>query len=258
MSHLIRFYSGGGKPTLLSREESEVAQLELEPGRGEDIDFSGRRSCIGYRTGEGYQPCPNGAINVNQCPTCSHRDIARCYTVGDFSAYPELYQEAKKEEYCLYLAGFGEDIVKCGVTRKERFEERMREQGADFGCIVAVQTGPDGIYGAEEALQARFGFANSVRLAEKMRRLVFDKDAARENFQNAVELVEGSGALPDFSPRIVDFSQCYPRLSSPQQAYSVLGEILGAKGEILLFKSESGREFAVNMRAKSGHFFERK
>ena len=256
MSHLLRFYSGEGKPTILSREPEGVSAIEL--GKREDIAFTGRRACIGFRAPDGYHECRNGAIHVRQCPTCAALDMARAYTVGDFSGYPELYEQAKKEEYALYLAGFGEDITKCGVTRKERFEERMREQGADFGCVVASYCGPDKIYAAEESLQARFGFANAVRLEQKMRRLAFDFGAARENFKSAVELIVCSGALPDFSPQILDFSQHYPRLHSPQRADSILGDILGAKGEILLFKSEGGREFAVNMRQQVGSFFERK
>lgn len=193
-----------------------------------------------------------------QCPACNYLDMARAYTVGNFSGYPELYEKAVSEEYCLYLAGFGDDIIKCGVTRKERFEERMREQGADFGCMVAVYTGPDEIYDAEHALQYRFNFNNSVRIAEKMRRLVFDYDTARKNFKSTVEMVACSGCLPDFQQGVIDFSPHYPHLSSPHITHSIIGEILGAKGEILLFKSESGRQFAVNMRAKVGHFFERK
>ncbi len=256
MSHLIRFYSGEGKPTLLSREPEGVAAVEL--GEREDISFSGKRACIGYRSPDGYRECKNSAINIRQCPCCAALDMAKAYTVGDFSGYPELYEEAKQEEYALYLAGFGEDIIKCGVTRKERFEERMREQGADFGCVVATYLGPDQIYDAEAALQSRFSFANSVRLEQKMRRLVFDRGAARENFSSAVEMVASSGVLQGFSPSITDFSPHYPLLHSPQRSASVLGEILGAKGEILLFRSEGSREFAVNMRSQVGSFFERK
>lgn len=254
--HLIRFYSGEGRPTLLYREEGCVKTAEL--GKKEDIAFSEHRACIGFRSPEGYQQCANGAINIRQCPSCSFRDMAKAYTVGDFSGYPKLYEEAKREEYCLYLAGFGQDIVKCGVTRKERFEERMREQGADFGCIVAQFTGPDQVYGAEESLQSRFSLANSVRLAQKIRRLVFDRQAAREHFSSTLEMVRSSGVLPDFTPNIIDLSPHYPRLHSPQATDSVLGEILGAKGEILLFKSQGGRHFAVNMREKVGSFYERK
>lgn len=255
---LIRFYSGEGMPTLLSRENDDVIPLELPLSKHEDIDFSGKKACIGFRAPGGYHECVNGAINVAQCPACSFRDMAKAYTVGDFSGYPELYEEAKKEEYVLYLAGFGQDIIKCGVTRKERFEERMREQGADFGCVVATYLGPDEVYGAEGALQTRFSFSNSVRIAEKMRRLVFDKGMAAGHFRDTAEMVRNSGVLAEFSPKIIDLSSHYPRLSSPQQTHSILGEIVGAKGEILLFRSQAGREFAVNMRAKTGHFFERK
>jgi len=180
MLHLLRFYSGEGKPTLLSRsEEGEVSAVELPAGRQADVDFGGQLACIGYRTPETYLPCANRAIHTRQCPTCSARDVAKAYTVGDFSGYPELYKEAIGEEYCLYLAQFGTDITKCGVTRHERFGERMREQGADFGCVVALFKGPDKIYNAESALQSRFSFANAVRLAQKMQRLSFDRDAAK-------------------------------------------------------------------------------
>lgn len=256
LPHLLRFYSGEGKPVFLSRMEGAVIPAGL--GKSEDIVFSERPSCIGYRTPEQYLPCPNSAVHVKQCTTCAARDVAKVYTVGDFSGFPEVYEEAKKEEYCLYLAQFGEDITKCGVTRLERFEERMREQGADFGCAVASFTGPDEVYGAEEAIQSRFSFANAVRLEQKIRRLVFDKGTARESFSSAVDMVRASGVLPDFAPHILDFSSHYPRVHSPQRTYSILGSILGAKGEILLFKSEAGREFAVNMRAQVGSFYERK
>jgi hypothetical protein len=277
MRHLLRFYSGEGKPTLIHRisggeskgggggegEEgaayakaqaaSEVSGLELE-GR-QDIVFSDRLSCIGFRTPDGYCRCPNRAIHTRQCPTCSALDISRAYTKGDFSGYPSLYEEAKKQEYVLYLAGFGEDIVKCGVTRAERFEHRMREQGADFGAIVAKYIGPDEIYKAETALQSRFNFSNAVRLAQKMRRLEFDSGFARDNFSAHVELVRSSGVLPDFKMAVRDFSEFYPRVKGAKETQSILGDILGAKGEILLFKSEHGRHFAVNMRHKVGTFF---
>lgn len=256
MLHLLRFYSGEGKPTLVSRHKGGIEAVEL--GSKEDIVFSEQFACIGYRTPETYLPCPNSALHSRQCPTCAARDVAKVYTVGDFSGFPEVYEEAKKEEYCLYLAQFGEDITKCGVTRKERFEERMKEQGADFGCIIAAFTGPGEVYGAEEAIQSRFSFANAVRLEQKIRRLVFDKGTARESFSSAVDMVGTSGVLPDLTPSIIDFSPHYPRLHSPHRTYSVLGEILGAKGEILLFKSEGGREFCVNMRAQVGSFYERK
>ena len=257
MLHLLRFYSGEGKPSLLFRDaEDKVDSAAL--GTREDIEFSSRIACIGYCTPETYFPCANSAVHVRQCPTCAARDVAKAYTVGDFSLYPTLYNEAQKEEYCLYLAQFGAEITKCGVTRKARFEERMREQGADFGCVIASFRGPDEVYHAEEAVQSRFSFANSVRLAQKLRLLSFDANAARESISSAVDMVRSSGVLPDFTPQIRDFSPSYPRVKRVQQTYSVLGEILGAKGEILLFRSDSGKDFAVNMRSQVGSFFERK
>ena len=271
MRHLIRFYSGEGKPTLFFREPNgnrdshDCAPLPAGKAGGEfgtlvlegaqDINFSDRLACIGYKAPDGYHECKNGAIHTRQCPTCAALDLARAYTKGDFSGYPSVYEEAKKEEYVLYLAGFGDDIVKCGVTRKERFESRMREQGADFGCVIAQFVGPDAIYHAEASVQSRFNLSNAVRLAQKMRRLEFDHGFARENFTAHVELVKDSGAVPDFTPNIIDFSEFYPRVKHAEETHTIIGEILGAKGEILLFRSGLGRHFAVNMRKKVGTFF---
>jgi len=256
MLHLIRFYSGNGEPTLLYWQDGKV---ETSPLSGlEDLSFSPRRACIGWKSPGSHHVCANSAINIRQCPTCAAMDVSRAYTVGDFSGYPALYKEASDEEYALYLAAFGEDIIKCGVTRSERFLERMREQGADFGCIVAKFQGPDMVYSAEAQLQSRFMFSNSVRLAQKIRRLDFDSQAARENFASSLELVRSSGVLPDFSPGIIDLSGHYPRVHSPHISDSVLGKILGAKGELLFFRSEFGSDYVVNMRGHVGHFFERK
>ena len=255
MAQLLRFYSGEGLPTMLSRVEEGIQTSELSGKH--DIVFSEKCACIGYRKPEGYVSCPNKAVGMKQCPHCQHRDVARAYTVGDFSLYPQLYQKAKEEKYVLYLAGFGEDIVKCGVTRKERFMERMREQGADFGCVVASYDGPDRVYDAESSLQSRFNFSNSVRIAQKMRRLSFDHQAASAAFCSSVEMVASSGALEGFTPEIIDFAGHYPKVRNFEHADSVLGNVLGAKGEILLFRSDGGRTFALNMRAKVGSFYER-
>lgn len=253
MRHLLRFYSGEAKPTAVFREEGAVKTLEITGEQ--DINFSDRLACIGWRAPEGYHPCRNDAIHTRQCPTCSALDMSRAYTKGDFSGYPGLHDKAMREEYALYLAGFGEDIVKCGVTRKERFLHRMLEQGADFGCIVATYAGPDEIYGKEALVQSRFNVSNSVRISQKMRRLSFDHSAARINFSSTVELVKNSGALPEITSEIMDFSGHYPRVKHAAETHTIVGEVLGAKGEILLFKSGLGRHFAINMRKQVGTFF---
>ena len=255
MFHTIRFYSGEGKPTIFCRSESGVERLELSDV--ENISFSKKVSCIGYKSPEGYRQCPHFATNTRQCPSCLAKDMSRAYTVGDFSGYPALYDEARKEEYALYLAGFGEDIIKCGITRKERFLERMTEQGADFGCIICVFFGPDGVYSAEANVQSRFQFANSVRLAQKMRRLNFDRATAIEAFRSSVQMVCSSGMLPDFSPDIVDFSPNYPKLGKVREEDNISGKIIGSKGEILFYRSSLGVDCAVNMRKKVGTHFER-
>lgn len=250
--HLIRFYSGESLPTIIYRQGEEIGKMEVS-GK-QYLEFSEKLFCIGFRSMEGYFPCPHKAQNTSQCRLCSFRDISKAYTRGDFSGYPELYEEAQKEEYVLYLAGFGHDLVKCGVTRKDRFALRMLEQGADFGCILASFAGPDEVYFAEAQFQSRFQLCNSVRISQKIRRLEFDHSLAKKNFSEAVCLVRESGILNFDQSPIIDFSSHYPRVRGVEEKRHIDGKVLGAKGEILLFES-GGRHFAVNMRKKVGSFF---
>jgi hypothetical protein len=262
--HFLRFFSYTLTPTIIYRDQA-VSELSLEIGKYEDIVFSREVSCIGYKTEKEYVLCPRKENGVRQCQFCSLYDISRVYTVGDFSLYPDLYEEAKKQEYCLYVACFGENLFKCGVTRKDRFQERMLEQGADFGSIILVLEGPEEIYGLEKKVQAEFHLLDAVRLDQKIRNLNFNKDLAKSNFEKKLEQISNSTFFSKNSItlekfQIYDFTSYYPKINAPIQTYnSVLGNILGAKGELLFFESiYSKRHYVINMRKKVGHFFQRK
>jgi hypothetical protein len=251
MRHVLNFQSSRDGPMLTVRDGREVSQEKMEGKR--IAFFSPTRSCIGYRKTEGFAGCANNAIHVMQCPTCSARDISRAFTVGDFSGYPELYEECKKQSYSLYLAAFGEDIIKCGITRHERLVERWIEQGADMGCEITRFLGPDAVYAVEETVQNTFGFTNAVRNASKLSRLSFDHNRARRHMENAIAKVEESGLFEKIAGELTDLSEHYPAAASARVSDSIEGKVMGAKGSILFYE-KAGGHFAVNMRDKIGRF----
>jgi hypothetical protein len=249
MKHVLNFQASREGPTLTFREDGEIEQEKLS---GKLISFfSPTRSCIGYRREDGYSACANNAIHMMQCPTCSARDISRAFTVGDFTGFPQLYEECKKQSYSLYLAGFGEDIIKCGITRKERLIDRWIEQGADFGCEITRFVGPDAVYAVEETVQNTFGFTNAVRNASKLSRLTFDRNRARKHMENALAKVEQSGLFEKIAGEITDLSVHYPQTIAPSLSGSIEGAVLGAKGSILFYE-KAGGHFSVNMKDKIG------
>ncbi|MCL6088678.1 MAG: DUF2797 domain-containing protein [Candidatus Marsarchaeota archaeon] len=253
MKHLLQF-NPSPAPSLLLREDGRAESLELSGER--HLSFSASRACIGYKSDEGWHACANRALNVKQCPTCQYRDVARVYTVGDFTLYPHLHDELSAEKYVLYLAQFGSDITKLGLTRRSRLHERWREQGADLAAALLEFDGPDDAYGAEILLQEKYGLANAVRANQKLNRLHFDKAKARSKLESMLARMREDAALSPYlsDGPITDLSPHYPSVSNPEAVDFIGGRVMGTKGAWLFFEGPSGMSYAVNLHAQVGRF----
>jgi hypothetical protein len=255
MKHILNFYFSGG-PLLTFREQEEVTEEHIKGNI--HFRFSDMRACTGYRTEETYLPCPNNCINCRQCPSCSYRDVSRVYTVGDFSQHPKMYEKLKQETYCIYLAAFGADIIKAGLTRKERLPDRWLEQGADMAVSILEFDGPDKAYPAERLLHDHFDFRNAVQTRTKIKKLAEDapKDA-KNNLEEAISQIKSSGFFSNASlgAHIADLSPRYPKWDNPSEEFELAeGEMEGCKGQLLFFRDADGRQKFVNMRSKISSF----
>lgn len=141
--------------------------LELLPGE---------RRCPGSVSGGEWVPCGEPVGGVPFCP--EHSSWSPCAACRG-----ECLKEEKDcfQVHVLYLALFAPDTVKVGVTKRERFERRMREQGADAGKVLAVF--PDGE--SARRAEAAAPFRESVTAAEKMRSLHEgpDSELLRDGFE---------------------------------------------------------------------------
>lgn len=253
MKHLLHFIPYPS-PQLILRQNG---QIEEHPLLGEQFfSFSPIRACIGYKSDSSWHPCSNRALNVRQCPTCQFSDVARVYTIGDFTLYPHLYDQLLSEKYIIYLAQFGSDITKLGLTRLSRLEERWCEQGADLAAPILEFEGPDEAYKAEALLQEKYSIVGAVRASQKLRRLHFDKEKARLRLQSIIDRLHDDQSLSSnlLNAKIVDLSSHYPQVFNPEEVDFVGGKILGAKGAWLFFEGPSGLHYAVNMHSKEGRF----
>lgn len=249
-NHVISFFSTS-VPTLHYWEGKEESSLPL---KGElTLEFSGPKSCIGFRSRNNRYKCPYKYEGRMQCPFCGSKDISRIYTRHDFAGYEDLQEEFAEHEFSIYLASFGER-VKCGVTHAERIKERTREQGADYYAEIMRLRGQDA-YEMERLLQSHFGFCNAVQARTKLKLL------GQENpqpLEDAIVKLESAQPFNEYlldapMPQKIDY-----RL--PKEwgvAEHIDGKILCAKGPLLFFENHDGAK-VINMKGNHGMFFRKK
>jgi hypothetical protein len=258
MNHILEFSSAEQIPILKFRKEGKIFDLELKNKMV--LNFSEELLCIGYKNDlEQYKPCVHGQINVRQCNICRRKDVANVYTCGDFSLYPHLKDILNQETYILYLAQFGEDITKIGLTRRSRYLKRWKEQGADFAVAILEFQGPDKAYVIENYISSVYNIPDFVRSNQKFKRIFFNSQKALEKLEKTVKLLSEDFNLKEFwvDENITSLSSFYPKLEGNNifLADNIEGEIIGAKGNFVFFK-KFDQTFAINLAKKIGHFFD--
>jgi len=243
-AHVISFFSGI-TPTLHFWECGQLCNEEMKGFWS--VSRSGEKACIGYADMQGRKPCPHGERGMMQCPLCAYKDIAKVHTRLDFTGYEDVAEQFLNRPYSIYLVAFG-DLVKCGVTKRERVAERVREQGADFFVeIMRLENGKD-TYEMEALLQNEYGFRNAIRNDTKLKLLGKEN---REPIEKALGLLKESVAFGEFvveGARVEKLEYGVP--SSFEVADELEGKIIGAKGQLLFF--DNGGAKVVNMKKMNG------
>lgn len=133
-------FSKNEKPLLLLQKDGEFAKLE-PTCKTLTLKFdTSQRYCIGWHdiaNGESHT-CPEANFidaKYEQCPACQKRtgfNPAFYHTTSVSSQ-----QEARNlEPHILYLAYFGNDIIKVGISHAARGNSRLLEQGARSALIL--------------------------------------------------------------------------------------------------------------------------
>ncbi len=249
-NHLIYFYSSPS-PRMTLWQDDELKDIELS---GEfNADFSFDKKCVGYQTEHGWHKCKYNKSGTKQCFGCLYKDISRVYTRLDFTGYEHIKEEISKQNFSIYLAAFGDSIIKCGVTRTERVDTRTMEQGADYFVELMRFDNAEDAYSTEHSLQNTFGFKNAVRVDRKMKIALagkFDDELLR----NSVEQVAASD---EFSNLVHSKEIRKLHYSTPKHfdvATDVGGEVVCSKASLLFYKKD-GNYFCVNMKKNEGKEF---
>ena len=250
LGHLISFLPVP-ELGLIFWERDAVSEFTLL-GKNVSMKFSDSVLCTGYREQEKHNKCLHKMRGNKQCNYCKHRDIAKVYTRLDFEGFEEMKDEYTHQEFSVYLAAFGKEIIKCGVTRSERVEIRTREQGADFWIELLRFDDAEKAYNAEIELQNRFDLRNFVRNDTKLKLLHETKSSL--TLESKIKEIKASGLFENSlcESRILENS--YPVPESFDVAYSIDGLVNGTKGN-LLFYSKENSNFVVPMNQMVGRVF---
>ncbi|MEU8777491.1 DUF2797 domain-containing protein [Streptomyces sp. NPDC048606] len=135
----------------------------LVPGRVLAFVARGERRCPGVWRAGRRTPCPREAVVPGragnaQCPECARLDRSFSVAADTNVADPRTYR--------VYLAWFGPDMVKVGITAEERGSTRLLEQGAvtwawlGRGPLMAMRR-------TEELLRAALGVPDRIAYSRK-------------------------------------------------------------------------------------------
>ncbi len=214
------------EPALLVAEGGVVRRQSLAPGTELAYTLC-ERHCAGTIEGEGHVACereraPYCEIHTTPWAVANNRD--------------------SDEEHAIYLAAFAPAVFKVGVTRLERLETRLREQGADRAAHV--KTVPDGRIARERetAIATEYDITERVRVATKTR-----------GFGETVDERRWETLLAGFDVREEFVFEYGLALDGRPVAETLLsGVVRGVKGRVLVLDHRA-TAYAVDMRDLVGY-----
>jgi hypothetical protein len=213
-------------------DRTDVETVSLAPG--DRLEFAlGRRRCAGAVHDGVHRPCDDPAA-----PYCEvHRDTWVCARCTGTCLKDEMDCH---DPHAIYLAAFAPDAFKVGVTRAERLETRLREQGADRAAhLRTVENG-------------RIAREEEARIAERVPDRVA-VDRKRAGLDRSVDRAAWEALLASFDPiETYSFDYGLDLSGAPVAETLATGTVRGTKGRLLVL-SNGGSTYAVDLRDLIGY-----
>lgn len=213
----------------------------------------GPRACVGYRPPRetaSLLPCPEEAEGKAQCENCFRRaEILPCLRCdGERCRNPERRSSCvQPDNHAVYLASFGKDMLKVGVARWTRREERIREQGAPLALIIARDDGQ--MVRRVETAITKLGIPDRYASSQKLSALSewrWEEDDLREELFSALALIRHRIRAPWVDePEIISFGNALrldyrPPLLKAEAGTVVRGVLRGIQGQLLFIEGDEG------------------
>jgi hypothetical protein len=205
------------------------------------------RFCVGWRDitkGEIFT-CPD-AQNVEskyeQCSACQNRTgfNPAFYNASSVSSQ----QEARNNEpHILYLARFGQEVIKVGISYAQRGISRLLEQGARDAIILDTFPTAHIARQYEAKIAAMPGIIETLQLRKKLSLLESPYDhgegerellAAKQRIEEALKVTFTGSEVIDLDPLF--FPDGTPNLTDSFSTYeqnAISGKVIGSLGSLL-------------------------
>ncbi|MEV0277954.1 DUF2797 domain-containing protein [Streptomyces sp. NPDC050610] len=234
----------------------------LPPDRPLAFAFGKRRSCVGVRRGGRHTPCPEGttllpsAVSA-QCPPCARLDRSHSVAADTIADDPRPYD--------VYLAWFGPDLIKVGITATEREGVRLLEQAAlsyallGRGPLMSARRA-EAVLGAALAVPDRFPYASkrSARHALPAQPLRAAQLADLHERARGLSGLPESLSIMDFRPVHHDAAFHLGRLRPPDGTVepaagrTLAGAVAAVAGPDLYITTADGRLLLTDARQLAG------
>ena len=211
-------------PELLLAEGGPVERLALEPGTDLAYGLESRR-CAGAVRNDNHVPC-----SAARAPACHSHE----------RGFDESTLRERDGEHAVYLAAFAPATFKVGITRLERLETRLKEQGADRGAHVF--TVPDGDVARDVEEDIGADLPQRVRLPAKL-----------DGLGRSVDTAAWEALLDEYEPLDrFDLGYGLDLGGTPVPETMATGTVVGVQGRVLVL-GRGGTQYAVDMRDLVGY-----
>jgi hypothetical protein len=220
------------RSTLLVSGADGVETVELDPGTRLDYRL-GDRHCAGTLTDGRHRACD--AESAPWCP--DHASTWVCARCTGTCLKDEMDCVA---DHAVYLAAFAPDTFKVGVTKVDRLETRLREQGADRAAHL--RTVENGRIAREIEAELAESIPDRVRVGTK-----------RRGLGRSVDDAAWRDLLAEFAP-LGTFALDYglDLAERPVDETLATGDVRGTKGRLLVL-DHGGSTYAVDCRDLVGY-----
>jgi hypothetical protein len=280
--HVLGLYWDGGEPALVCVRslEGERREERIPLCSGGDLRLAvhGPRRCVGYWhvLDRRRHCCParrvlNGGRG-GQCQDCERRGSGFYARTGFLHEDNEHAVALRNEPHVAYMALFGRDLVKIGVTAEWRKLNRVLEQGATAAVFFAAGDG-EVMRRLEADLVRQAGLPDKVALKEKLRLLwdqpdvsaaqaVLDRCLETSRSRCTQEQLAVFSAAPEFRYTFPSFNLDRTALTTGRihlirslaKGDRLAGRIVGIVGSVVLFVYGDEAPYALDTRALQGCF----
>ncbi len=262
--HIVKYKWLDDAPQLVARKSGKMKNIPL---LGSEWNITvGKKECIGYFRDGKHMPCKNQREpQESQCNECKiEDDYFYCIQCdGTRCMNTKKRDECKGNYYYVYLAAF-DSVIKVGISYERRIQERLIEQGADIGALVARMQDGMAVREIEQRIRRELNITDRMSGEKKAQILFGDPNASVSNIMSAIKKLRGNGFSKHlYGPEIFDLRHKYglehvkkqPKLIDIETGTSLIGNAIAAKGGVLIFQHDS-EYFCINAHRLIGRHIE--